>query len=121
MSKENIIKKLTTEKTTLSRDVFLLQKQQEDINKEILRKRKEISQIDKKINLVTKDFAISEHAILRMLERVYEQGDVIEEVKRQLAEEIKPKLALAGVVSCTINLKCGKQAIIDNNLVVTIK
>jgi len=121
MKKEHKLKALNTELSELSRDIHNLNMQQQDINKDILRKRKEISGLNKKIALIQKGFTISEHAILRILERVYEHEDVIRKIKKELEDEIKPKLEAFGVVSAKINLKCGLTAIVENNLVVTIR
>jgi hypothetical protein len=118
--KENKLKKITTQRSELSRDIKSLKDQQEDINKLILLKRQEISNLDKQINLISKGFAISEHAILRILERAYEHGDIIEKIKKQLEDEIKPKLESLNVVSAKVNLKCGLTAVVENNLLVTI-
>ncbi len=121
MKKESKLKTLNTKLSELSRDIHNLNAQQEDINREILRKRKEISGLNKQITLIQKGFVISEHAILRILERAYEHEDIITKIKKELEDEIKPKLEGLGVVSAKINLKCGLTAIIENNLVVTIK
>jgi predicted nucleic acid-binding Zn-ribbon protein len=118
---ETHIKRLTSSRSNLSKDIDSLNKQVFAVNKEILTKRKEISEIDKKLAQTSKGFAISEHAILRILERAYEQGDMIEKVKMQLEQEIKPKLEALGVANCEMNLLCGLTAVIKNNLVVTIK
>ena len=118
---ESQIKRLNTTKQNLSKNIDSLQSQISGINKEILSTRKEISETDKQLSQTSKGFVISEHAILRMLERAYEQGDMIEKVKNKLTEEIKPKLEALGVSNCEMGLSCGLIAVIKNNLVLTIK
>jgi chaperonin cofactor prefoldin len=110
----NELKNLQTKKSFLDKEVSRL-------SKDILKIKSEISDLDKKIYKLSQlDCAVivSEHAILRILERRFGQEEMIQEVIKQIQEEIAPKLISK---TCKINLSDGLQAVISKNVLITVK
>ena len=82
---------------------------------------KRINQIDKEIHLLTKkELVISEHAILRLLERRFGQQEILTKVIEQIKSEIEAKTP-PDTKNFKINLGDGLVAIIENNVLVTVK
>jgi len=112
----NELKNLQTKKSFLDKEVSRL-------SKDILKIKSEISDLDKKIYKLSQSqldcaVIVSEHAILRILERRFGQEKMIEEVIKQIQEEIAPKLISK---TCKINLSDGLHAVISNNVLITVK
>ena len=115
---EKTIKILTTKISEKDRIISGLQDQITDMQKLISKERKDISVLNKEIHQLTNnsELVISEHAILRLLERRYGQADMIEKVVQQTKEEFK------GLpVNCKKKTEDGFEVVIVNNLMVTIK
>lgn len=114
---DNTLKKIQTQKASISKEIKSFETQIKDIQSLILERRKRISDLDKKINSLSKrDLIVSEHAIIRLLERRFFQKDIIEQAIDQIKEELRDV-----PVNCKLNLSDGLQAVIINNVLVTIK
>ncbi|MBM5782403.1 MAG: hypothetical protein FJ368_03165 [Pelagibacterales bacterium] len=106
---EKSLKELQTENKFLSQKLTLLQKNISEV-------KNRISDNQKLINNLSRDkIIISEHAILRILERRYGQEQIIKQVVEALEKEIGdcPK-------NCKLILDGDLQAVIENGILITV-
>lgn len=90
MESDRLLKGLKTQAKNKLAELELIKIRKKSIEKEYNTKRKEITQLNRKIENIVKnsDVTVSEHAILRYLERI--EGINIEEIKEKiLTEQIK--------------------------------
>lgn len=118
MIKSQIIDNLKKKSRELQQEISSILKQEKQLHDEILRKRVELSKIDKKLSNLTKDFKISDHALLRYFERVYMKKDKLNEVKSELMNRVKEYSELG---DCDIKIDKKYIAVIRDNVLVTIK
>lgn len=86
-------------------------------NVELSKKKKELDRVNHEIEILTRELTVSEHAILRYIERVYELD--IEKIQKEILES--PSLATIDVLgSGRYPLQCGAKAVIKDRVIVTI-
>lgn len=114
MKTDNNLKNLQREKIVIAKEISILEKNLKTL-------RSKVSDIDRQIHKLfqqNSELIVSDHAIVRILQRRFGQQEIIEKVIKQIQEEIAPKLISK---TCKINLSDNLQAIIENNVLITIK
>lgn len=111
------LKSLQTERSLLEKDLEVLLSRKKDLQHQISAKEKKIKTLDNAIDLASKsEIVISEHAILRLLQRRYFQEEIIEKVISEIKDELK------GVPrNCQVPINGELRAIIKNNVLITVK
>lgn len=110
------LKELRTRKTKLEAELMTACTEQKDINKKINDIKTKIKTIDKKIETSTKKIVVSEHALLRYLER--KLGINLEELQGEI---ITPKLEeLVKTLGSGQYPAEGCKLVVKDNVIVTI-
>lgn len=117
---DNKLKSYNTQKKKIKNDLVLLKSEKTNLNKEIELKEKRLTEINNSIKKLTNDnIIVSEHAVLRYLERV--EGINISEIKEKiLNNDLINMYKTLGNGTYPINRSNNNKAIIKNNIVITI-
>ena len=112
------LKRLITQKTSLLEEVSFIRKESYTLAENIAKKQKQIKEIEKQIkSLQDIDIIISEHAILRYIERV--MGIDIELIKKEiLTDTLKEQFKTLG--NGTYPIGNDVKVKIQNNTIVTV-
>ncbi len=112
------LKQLHDEKDRLSREISIIDREIIPLQEKKRNLDRSMTNIDKQIHeLGRKHLIISDHAILRLLERRFGQEDVIKKAVDGLRKELEDKDLPP---TCKITIDDNLQAVINNNVLVTI-
>lgn len=119
---KQIIQNLKKQHRILESDLAAKLKLAKDTQRDFDKHKNEADSVLKRISALEKieagDIKVSDHAIVRLMERRFGQGELIEQVRKQLIEEIQDRIL---DINCKINLKDGLQAVLENGCVVTVQ
>ena len=118
MTKNQAINKLKQERREIQQDISAITEQKKLLTDEIFKKRLNLSKVDKKLKTLQKEFSISDHALVRYLERVYFKDNEFDVIKNELMERISP---YTDIGDCDVKIDKKYTAIIRDNLLVTVK
>lgn len=105
------IKELESELLIIESDIKLKQRQASQIKTQIERIKQSIEKAK------NEGLVITEHSVLRLLERVY--GIPVEDATRQLREKVEPYLKVSSNGKFPVGEGC--YAVVKNNTVITIE
>lgn len=112
----NRLKTLQVQKSQLELEIANINKELKELSIVKLEKVNKVKSIQKEIIEITADITISEHAVLRFLERV--RGEDLESIKQQiLSEDLKKQIQVLG--DGTYPVKDFK-VLVRNNIIVTV-
>jgi len=112
----NRLKTLQVQKSQLELEIENINKELKELSIVKLEKVNKVKSIQKEIIEITADITISEHAVLRFLERV--RGEDLESIKQQiLSEDLKKQIQVLG--DGTYPVKDFK-VLVRNNIIVTV-
>lgn len=118
MAAENALKGYQTKLNNLNKDLDKLKKESSVTNSKIVKKRRDIADVVSRINTLHNGrVVISEHAIIRYLERV--QGINIEAIKDMMLDD-KTRGSINVLTSGSFPIQ-GGSLIVVNNVVTTVK
>ncbi len=113
------LKNLQVRKTQLETELKDLQQTVKNINKKICETNNSLINITKEIkNITSQSPTISEHALLRYVERVL--GIDLEKIKREILSE-KNIAFIEHLKSCKFPISTTHKAVVKNKVVVTIE
>lgn len=117
MAEENTLKTYYTNLSNLNKDLDQLKRESSTVNSKIVKKKREIASIENKINKMhTGKVIISEHAIIRYLERI--EGINMEAVKDKMVNS-RTRDAINVLTSGTFPIQGGRLEV-KNNIVITV-
>lgn len=112
------LKKLQSERNSLKNEISELGLKIAADQRTFELKKKKLVEISEKINGGNKKkITITEHAVLRLLERRFGQGDIINKAINHLQDELD---RLDPPSDCKIILQDGLEAVIKNNFLTTL-
>jgi TolA-binding protein len=116
----SVLKQLHSQASKIEGDIESLDMERNRINKEMVNKREQLKEIKAKITSIhehNKDLLVSEHAIIRYLERV--EGFNFHEIRHKIiTEKLKEQFKVLGNGTYPIDGKFSVK--IQNNVIVTI-
>lgn len=118
MAKANDLKALQTKLKDLDSQKLLLLRKQIEIQEELNKTNRKCDVIEKQIEQLTKDFTVTEHALLRYCERTY-NIDLNEVSKKIVESESLKRYSLYG--NGEYPLGNGLKMIVKDKIIITIK
>lgn len=118
MAKANDLKALQMKQKDLDSQKLILLRKMAEVQQELNKVHKNYDVISKQIDQLTKDFTVTEHALLRYCERIY-NIDLNEMSKKIIESESLKKYDLYG--NGEYPLGNGLKMIIKDKIIVTIK
>jgi uncharacterized protein YeaC (DUF1315 family) len=118
MAKANDLKALQMKQKDLDSQKLMLVRKMAEVQQELNKVHKNYDVISKQIDQLTKDFTVTEHALLRYCERIY-NIDLNEMSKKIIESESLKKYDLLG--NGEYPLRDGLKMLIRDKIIVTIK
>lgn len=117
MSKSSKLKQLQSSLNLAKKDLSTQKKQSSEINHKIVATKRKIGNIKNEINILTRNVVISEHALLRYLERV--KFVDIEAIKKEILADDKIVNAIHSLDSGSFPIQ-GCRLIVKDKVIKTI-
>lgn len=113
----NDLKSLQVRKTKLEREIKELEREKNEVCQRLNEKKKQLSNVNSSVKRLQSNVVITEHILLRYLERV--KGINMEEIKKEiLDDELKKQILTLGSGKFRRN---GFRLIVKNNSIVTVE
>lgn len=120
VKQKTTLKSLQTYKSKLEGELPVLKKQMKEASSAFNKAQNTIANLEAEIKAFQehKELIVSEHALLRYIERV--MGIDLESVKQGIVEQATPQYDLFGRVDGKYPIECGR-VVVSNNTIVTVE